>query len=412
MGRHGDTGMRSAVRAIVGRFLARLVPAGRREWVRAAWAESQEMAPGRRRLTWQAGTVWLAARQLVSARDGARGLSFMAAAVVVAWLSWPGSPANFTTLVDRVDAVVVAVLLAAMALFARRRFGPVRDGWVPRALRISGYAAILAIMPAKAAVEQFTYTVPSGGERLRLYSIAGVFGSGGANWVAEIIFLLIMAGYAVTVLWMTSARSAMAGSTLATGAIGGMVIGAVMYLAAPLGGLGKHPTSPWFSESSMALLTIGAWVVLLATPALTALLAARRCPAPSGSANAVVIKQRQGLVAGTLATLAGALIVTLAGTGTIALMVKSAAVRTWLLHGQHLTGNALYARELNAGANAVLYFLMCLTFPVVGLLCSVMGAGFTGDYHATSEPDDGPPSDGGPQPTGPTPRPVVAGRCP
>lgn len=377
--------------------MSRLVPASQREWVRAAWAESQEIAPGPGRLTWQAGTVWLAARQLITARGGARGLSFTVVAVVVAWLSWPGSPANFTTLVDRVDAVAVAVLLAAVALFARGRFGPVRGGWLPRALRISGYAAILAIMPAKAAVEQFTYTVPSGGERLRLYGLAGVFGSGGANWAAEIIFLLVMTGYAVTVLWMTSTRAGMAGSTLAIGAIGGLVIGVVMYAAAPLAGIGKRPTSPWFSESAMALLITGAGVLLLAGPALAGLLAARRCPAPGGAASAVVVKQRQGLVAGTLATLVGALIVTLGGTGTIALMLKSATVRTWLLHGQHLTANALYARELNAGANAVLYFLICLTFPVVGLLCSMMGAGFTGDYGDTRRPADAPPGDG-PQP--------------
>jgi hypothetical protein len=34
---------------------ARLMPAGRREWAEAIWAEAQEVPPGWPRLAWRAG---------------------------------------------------------------------------------------------------------------------------------------------------------------------------------------------------------------------------------------------------------------------------------------------------------------------------------------------------------------------
>ena len=38
----------------------RLLPAGRRDWVAAVWAEAHEVPPG---LAWRAGGVWMLARE-------------------------------------------------------------------------------------------------------------------------------------------------------------------------------------------------------------------------------------------------------------------------------------------------------------------------------------------------------------
>jgi hypothetical protein len=49
---------------------------------------------------------------------------------------------------------------------------------------------------------------------------------------------------------------------------------------------------------------------------------------------------------------AGALFVTVFGTGTTVVFVHSAWVRGLLFHGQHLTASAVYGRELFASQNA------------------------------------------------------------
>ena len=41
----------------------RLLPAGRRDWAEAVWAEAREVPAGWPRLAWRAGGVWLVARE-------------------------------------------------------------------------------------------------------------------------------------------------------------------------------------------------------------------------------------------------------------------------------------------------------------------------------------------------------------
>ena len=44
------------VRSAVRRALVWLLPAGRRDWLAAVWAEAHEMPPGLTRLAWRAGS--------------------------------------------------------------------------------------------------------------------------------------------------------------------------------------------------------------------------------------------------------------------------------------------------------------------------------------------------------------------
>jgi hypothetical protein len=153
---------------------------------------------------------------------------------LIAWWAWPGSPDNLATSVDRVDVITIVLLLAGLPLLARRFFGPPGGSRIARFLRVGTYAAILALIPAKATVEQFAGAPPRGPAVLRLYRLIGGVLAAPPGW-GEILFLVFMALYAAAILWMTSQRSRIAPATLATGAGAGIVLGVVMYAVAPLG---------------------------------------------------------------------------------------------------------------------------------------------------------------------------------
>ena len=78
-----------------------------------------------------------------------------------------------------------------------------------------------------------------------------------------------------------------------------------------------------------------------------------------------------------LANGTAALFTTALGTGTIALMLRSAWLLHWLDHGHQLTAIAAYRYEINAGANANVYLFMLIWFPVIGLFMSALGAACT-----------------------------------
>jgi hypothetical protein len=388
------------------RGAARLVPAGRQDWVEAVFAEAREAPPGWRRLAWRVGGVRLMAKEVLMQRRIGSAMLFAVAAALVAWAAWPGSPANFATSVDRVDVITMVVVLAGLALLARRFFGPAGDSRAARFLRVGGYVAILTLIAAKATVEQLTFAAPRGGVVLRLYRLisAGGFGPG---WPPEIIFLAVMALYAAAILWVTSRRSRVAPATLAIGTGAGIVLGAVMYAVAPLGL--TVATNPWLPGSDIAPFVTLAWILLFGAPVAAAVVAERRYAASGSPPRPAGARARQIVAAGLLTNLVGALFVTVLGTGTIAVMFKAAWLRTWLYHGQHLLfgvaglrlilranlGAVMYSHELTAGVDAATYLIICIAFPLIALALTGLGAlGLLG-YPATG-PGDPPRGGGGP----------------
>jgi hypothetical protein len=370
----------------VRRYSVRIVPAGRRDWVEAVWAESSAAPPGLRRLAWRAGGVSLLAREALMRRETSSALLFGSAAVLVTWAAWPGSSSSFATSVDRIDVITMVVVLGSLALIARWVFGPPGPSRTARLLRVGTYAAILALIPAKNIVEQVLDVPPHGATELRLYRL--ISGPGfGNHWDSEILFLVVMALYAVAILWLTSRRSRVVPATLVIGTVAGTALGAAWYVIGPLGFGGAPATNPWLPGADVAPFIVLAVITLFGAPVTAMVAADRRYSTPAGSARLTGARLRQILAASLLTGLSGALFVTVSGTGTIAAMLTAPWLRNWLYHGHLLSGvdglhlllrgnpaALTYSHQITAAVDAPPFLLICLIFPVLALLLAGVGA--------------------------------------
>lgn len=402
------SGLRGAARA-ARRCAMWLVPAGRREWAKALWTEADEAPPGWQRLAWRAGGLRLVAREPVTRRRARRMLLFAEAAALMARVTWPGAATGTVAAFARADVITTVLLLTVLPVVARCLFGPVQPTRLARFLRVSAYAAVLVLMPAKAAAARFAYAVPHNIHDRRLFlAVHPDLGPRPKYGTLEVVFLLVVAAYLTAVFWMTSRRSSVTPATMAIGTGGGVLFGAVMYSVTPLG-FNKYATNPWLPGSAVDPLVVLAWILLFGVPVAAAILAGRRHPEPAGSGPGMKTKMGQGVVAGVLASLSGALIVTVAGTGTIALMLHAAWLRTLFDQGQHLNAVVLYSHELDASSNAQGYLLMCLAFPIIGLFMGTMAAAVVwGSPSAAGQ--GGPPRGGEPGEPGPAPDQPGGGR--
>ena len=245
----------SRAAAAAGRAAAWLVPAGRRDWTEAVWAEAHEVPSGLRRLAWLAGGVRVIAGEALMVRRIGRWLLFAAAAAVAARATWPGSPGSFATVVARIDVVTIVLLLAGLPWLARWFLGPAGNSRLARALRAGAYAAVMALIVAKASVSQVVYA-PATGVWQAMGGPAREF-----DWFGQIIFLVVMAGYVAAILAVTARRPRVAPATLAIGTSAGIVLGLVMFAVAPLG-LAKDATEPWLAGSAIDPVVALAWILL------------------------------------------------------------------------------------------------------------------------------------------------------
>jgi hypothetical protein len=199
-------GLTRALSALL-RHSAWVLPAERRQWAQAAWADSAQVPAGRRRLEWLIGGLWMAAGQARMMRRIGFWLAFGAAAAGVVRIGWPGTAASPVTLVNRVDVITIVLILTGLPWAASRLFGRVGSTRTARAMRTIGYAVIFALVLVKASVERFG--IPPQG------NLAG--SADPVLWAGENVFLLVMAAYTGVILAVTARRSPAAPATLAIG---------------------------------------------------------------------------------------------------------------------------------------------------------------------------------------------------
>jgi len=363
------------------RAAAWLLPAGRREWIAAIWAEAYEVPPGLARLAWRAGGAWVIVREALMPRRLGRAAVFAAAAGAAAWAAWP-QPGVGHAAESQFHIIATVLLLAGLPLLARRFFGPASPSRAGRSLRIFCCAAILAYLPALYIVEAFANLTPKQAAYRRIVcpfqGCGGAPGksTGGPPWAGEIAFLLMTIAYLGVILFLTSRRSQVTRSTLAIGTGTGLLFGVVMYAVAPLG-LTNSATDPWLPGSTADPLVALAWILLFGGPAVAAVVAVWRGRGPGGAALARNVRFGQGIAAGVLANGTAALFVSALGTGTTALMLKSTWLLHWLNHGHPLTAIAAYRYETNAAGGTTAYLFMLIWFPVIGLFMSALGVACT-----------------------------------
>jgi hypothetical protein len=150
-------------------------------------------------------------------------LAFVAGAVGLVWIGWPGASTNSATPVNRMYVVGTLVLLAFLPALVRRYLGPVRAGWAPRAARIFGYATVLALVAAMAVKHRI------GSQLGRYFPVVG------GVWAMDVGFLLILAGYVVGLLVLTSRRVQFTRRVLPLAVGVGALTAAVLYPLAPFG---------------------------------------------------------------------------------------------------------------------------------------------------------------------------------
>ena len=238
-------------------------------------------------------------------------LAFAVAVAGTAWNAWSGPADDSAIVLNRVDVIAIAVILAGLPWAIRRTRGPAAAGRLARLVRTGGYAAVLALVLVKAAVERVADAPPN-----------NQHGSARA-WIGEVVFLAVMSGYAALILAYTARRSPALPATVALGTATGAVIGVLAYALGPLG-FPLRFTGPWPSRLYDVAIALGVLLTLCA-PVAAGLAAVRRADhsLPAGS------RWRQGAMAGLCTGAAAALIVAVLSTATIAMLPYDSGLEHW-----------------------------------------------------------------------------------
>jgi hypothetical protein len=324
-----------------------------------------------------------------------------AAAVVLGWAAWPGAPGNPATLIGRVDVIATVLILAGLPLVARRRFGGCSSRRLPRLLRAAGYAAVFMLMLVKADVERVEIRQFSG------VSLAGV-------WAGEVVFLLVIAAYIVALLAVTAERPPAGPATLAIGTGVGVLLGLAVFVLRPMANH-VHIANRWLAD----LYDLGraAGVLLVLYIAIRAAIAAARRTSRRDSTLPITdARARQGFAAGLCLGAAAALLVSVLGITTIALVPHAAGSIQWTLPGRifdpgsghPLTPDSVTDFEVSISHAAAGYLLVLIFFPVLGAGLGAWGGLFASG--SSGQMPGGGGGGGGPDGPDPEPGPPGGGR--
>ncbi len=345
-----------------GRAVLAMLPAERRDWAVALWAEAGQVPSGPERLRWLTGGLRLIVTESALARRPGTTIGMAAAAVCLGWTAVRGTASGFGTGIVWFITTTTALALAGLPPLIRRRFGPVSDSRAARWLRAAVCASAVILVVAVADLDRAT----------DIGAHAGPHNLQGWMLVPWSVFLLLLAGYVAVAITVTAQRSWVTPPTLLLGTQVGIVLGVTMYAIMPLG-FGQNATAPWLPGAQIDPLVVAAWVLLVFGPLTAAVTAGWRCTGSVGELPQAEAKIRQGVVAGVLVTVVGSLVVCMLGSVTLAVLPDAG----WLLHllypGQHLTAaSAAHRVSLLDSNGAPGYFLIWLAFPIIGLAVAAL----------------------------------------
>ena len=303
-------------------------------------------------------------------------------------------------LINWVDVIAAAVTLAGLPWAIRRVFGPVAASWRARAARVSGCAAVAALIAVKSGVARFEHA-----PAVQRHMLAGI-------WTGEVVFLVVLAAYVAGLLAATARRPPAAPAALAIGARAGVAVALVMY-ALPSMGHPLHLANAWLAWVYDAARVLALLLALGATIA-AGIVAARRTPVRGSPLPSADARARHGVAAGLCAGIVAALLVSLLGVSTVALFPQEANRLTWTLPYRYTVPNSpamqyraaapgtVYEFEVGVSNSAAGYLVVLVFFPVFGAGLGAWG-GLYGAGQPRRRPGGGGGGPGGPDPVPPPP---------
>ena len=249
----------SRIATVAGRGAVRLVPAARRDWAEAVWAEAHEVPAGWPRLAWRAGGLGLIAKEGQMARTIGSWLLFAVAAGAAAWGAWPGPPVSHAAAVQG-GILITLALLVGLPLLSRSVLGspdnraPGGSGPVstPRSWPCcqprppSGCFSVRSRDQVMTGIPSMSSRARGAGQRIRRSGLGGRDRNPGLHG-------LLPGGPP------GADRTSCAGGPGHAGyrRRAGLMLGLVMYAITPLGLNVKFPDRPWLHGSAGN--TVGRW---------------------------------------------------------------------------------------------------------------------------------------------------------
>jgi hypothetical protein len=298
--------------------------------------------------------MWQTVGEALMPRTMGYWLALGVVAGCVVGAAWPGAPDDPATLINRVGALVIAVLIVVLHWPVRRKYGPLGSSWTARIIRIAGFALVAALILVKAAVERHEFAHLAGRPAL-----TGV-------WAGEIAFLIVIAAYVTGLLIITARRppTSTAATLIATGA--GVLLGLAVYVLRPLDNP-VHVTSAWLS-TTVEITRVAAVPGLFAAATAAVVMAARRTSRreQDGTPSVPNVRARHGVAAGLCVGITCALLVSVLGIATIAAAPHAAGSIQWTIPGGNLSDSSVYRFEVNASHAVAGYLLILIIFPFLG----------------------------------------------
>jgi hypothetical protein len=316
-------------------------------------------------------------------------LGVVAASVVGA--AWPGSPGNPATLISRIGALVIAVLIAVLHWPVQLKYGPLGPSRTARVVRIAGFTLVAALILAKAAVERHEFAHLAGRPAL-----PGI-------WAGEIAFLVVIGAYITGLLAITARRPPTSPAATLICISAGVLLGLAVYVLRPLDNP-VHITSAWLN-TTVEVARVVAVPGLFAAATAAVIMAARRTPRRGRDETVPIahIRARHAVAAGLCVGVTCALLVSVLGIITIAVAPNTASSIQWTIPGGHSPADSLYRFEVSASHAVAGYLLILIIFPFLGA-----GIGAWGGLFASGNRGLRPGGGGGggtrpPKPKSPTP---------